>query len=131
MCYCVDLIAYLDDDKNELPYPCEDCPYYVKKTGVCTLDVEKSLQRAAEKIKATHPIMNNPLTIEQLKLLKKGDWVWIIDKELPINTGYYKIKSINVTHILLQQGLAENLIPYALYGKEWIAYKNKEQAEQK
>lgn len=75
----------------------------------------------------------NSLTIEQLKALEVGDWVWIKDtgdKDFCILTGYYQIKGLNETHIHLKQGLAVDIIPYALYGK-WLAYKNKEQAETK
>lgn len=69
-----------------------------------------------------------PLTIEQLKALEVGDWVWIIDKECPRYTGYYKIDLFEVSHLKLLQGLGVTLISYATYGEEWLAYKNKEQA---
>lgn len=70
-----------------------------------------------------------PLTIEQLKALKTGDWVWIIDIESPKHgSGYWQIHGFAKTHIHLNQGEARWVVPKALYGKDWIAYKNKEEA---
>ena len=51
MDYCDKLIAYLDDNTDELPFPCERCAYWIEKTDGCTLETEKQLQRAVEKIK--------------------------------------------------------------------------------
>lgn len=76
-----------------------------------------------------------PLTIEELKSLEAGDWVWIIllDKmfRLKVETedvgeGYYqkynnRRKDAYVTFHL-------NFY-YKDYGTKWLAYKNKEQAE--
>lgn len=71
-----------------------------------------------------------PLTIEQLKALKVGDWVWIVDIESPKHgSGYWQIHGFAKTHIHFNQESAISLMPEALYGKEWVAYKNKEVAE--
>lgn len=71
-----------------------------------------------------------PLTIEQLKSLEVGDWVWVVDIESPKHgSGYWQVHGFAETHIHLNQGTARWVAPKALYGKEWLAYKNKEQAE--
>lgn len=59
-----------------------------------------------------------PLTIEQLKALEVGDWVWVIQVGNDKSGGYMTISAINQK-------------AYSHYGKEWLAYKNKEQAETK
>lgn len=70
-----------------------------------------------------------PLTIEELKALEVGDWVWIVDKEIPQYTGYYKIDLFAISHLHIVQGLGKTVIPFSTYGEQWLAYKNKEQAE--
>lgn len=67
--------------------------------------------------------MTKQLTLEQVQALKVGDWIWIIDNEIPINTGYYKVEAKIKSHIRLSQGQLA-LLPFACYGKEWLAYKN-------
>lgn len=98
------------------------------------LGIDKIVDRLAEledKLESgeLREVNNKPLLLDELKGLQKGDWIWFVDKEAECNTGYYKIKSINISHILLQQGLTQLLFPYALYGMGWIAYKTKEAAE--
>ena len=78
--------------------------------------------------------MNKPLTIEQLKALQVGDWVWIkfeednpIDKRYASQERYFQIiEPENDTAIRFN-----NYVPmqYADYGTKWTAYKNKEEAE--
>ncbi len=75
--------------------------------------------------------MSKPLTIEELKALKKGDWVYVVDNELPQYTGYYKIDLFAISHLHIVQGLRKAVIPFSKYGKTWLAYKNKEEAEGK
>ena len=75
--------------------------------------------------------MSKPLTIKELKALPLGEWVWIVDKETPQHTGYYKIDLFAVSHLHLVQGLSKAVIPFSTYGTEWFAYKNKEEAEGK
>ena len=78
-----------------------------------------------------------PLTIERLKSLEVGDWVWIIVlKEDWVN------KAHNGKYYQIQQSLDELIdkelwcgwqgygtaFEYSNYGTKWLAYKNKEQA---
>lgn len=72
-----------------------------------------------------------PLTIEELKNLEVGDWVWIIDTDS--GNGTYA-QTFCVGKDMLQFSTALNMLPphiYSDYGKTWLAYKNKEQAEAK
>lgn len=73
-----------------------------------------------------------PLTIEQLKKLEVGDWVWIVSLEK--NVGVYSkieeyIDPITMRQFTQLKGLRG--LSYDNYGKKWLAYKNKEQAEAK
>ena len=76
--------------------------------------------------------MNKPLTIEELKALKEDDWVWVVVKENAYpksaqETGYCMIGQS-------KDGIGCGYmckVLYTDYGKTWIAYKNKEQAEGK
>lgn len=65
-----------------------------------------------------------PLSIEEIKQLKVGDWVWVIGIERKFNE-YGQIKCNSQEKWV--GGTYEYL--YFNYGKTWIAYKNKEQAE--
>lgn len=80
-----------------------------------------------------------PLTIEQLKALEVGDWVWVIvlkgDNVNDEHSGrYYHIQpnmgfeSTELWCGWLGYGTA---FKYSDYGKMWLVYKNKEQAEAK
>lgn len=73
--------------------------------------------------------MSKPLTIEELKALPVGDWVWVVN--LQEKSGVYHRKSFNSDKELLVISIAMAGFPYYNYGKTWIAYKNKEQAEGK
>lgn len=66
-----------------------------------------------------------PLTIEQLKALEVGDWVYVIDLKRK-NYAAYVQKDTKATDKFNQ--LTWTLF-YCYYGKQWFAYKNKEQAE--
>lgn len=79
-----------------------------------------------------------PLTIDELRALKAGDWVWVIIKQpvagdLPHDGRYYQsanyefMKNKNKRHVF--NGYSR-FYPYSAYGTKWIAYKNKEQAEE-
>lgn len=67
-----------------------------------------------------------PLTIEELKALPVGDWVWE-------NKGkVYEFIKDNTNEFLLT--LCDGMLDrhyYSDYGIKWLAYKNKEQAEAK
>lgn len=70
-----------------------------------------------------------PLTIEELKALPVGDWVWFID--LNENTGSYKqINDIceEDDWMWFEEDCSASY--YSDYGTKWIAYKNKEMAEE-
>ena len=66
-----------------------------------------------------------PLTIEELKALEVGDWVWVKDLT---RSGYaaYVQKDTKSNEKFNQLSWA---LFYSGYGKTWLAYKNKEQAE--
>lgn len=70
-----------------------------------------------------------PLTIEQLKALEIGDWVWITD--VNSNLGDYARKSVRFDENEFQYETIEtyDAYDYSDYGTKWLAYKNKEQAE--
>lgn len=65
-----------------------------------------------------------PLTIEELKALEVGDWVWE-DKSKVYE--FVKDKTDEFLLILVDGILDRHY--YSDYGKTWLAYKNKEQAE--
>lgn len=78
--------------------------------------------------------MNKPLTIEQLKTLKEDDWIYI--KDLEFGNDFYatvtdtylgeSAKYINIASAGWYQEFW-----FESYGTEWLAYKNKEEAEGK
>lgn len=76
-----------------------------------------------------------PLTIEQLKSLEVGDWVWIIDFEKtvykPISDSgkYFQIHYTGQNTLQFYNGNNDLLVLFSDYGTKWLAYKNKEQAE--
>ena len=65
-----------------------------------------------------------PLTIEQLKSLEMGDWVWIVEYNGTF-CYYAKIENTNGSCFSLDN----TDLYYSNYGTKWVAYKNKEQAE--
>ena len=68
-----------------------------------------------------------PLTIEQLKALKSGDYIWAIFKGYK-EGGYLQIfDSLGERYFLADAHTMD--ITMEDYGKKWFAYKNKEQAE--
>lgn len=69
-----------------------------------------------------------PLTIEQLKELPVGDWVWFIRGDI---SSYRQIASKDPCGCLLESRPYESWLNYSDYGKMWLAYKNKEHAEVK
>ncbi|MDE6399132.1 MAG: hypothetical protein K2L51_07410, partial [Clostridiales bacterium] len=72
-----------------------------------------------------------PLTIEQLKSLEVGDWVWIVD-ELSNIKGYAQVeasKAIGDKGFIIPTKRSYGFGYYDTYGTKWLAYKNKEQAE--
>lgn len=73
-----------------------------------------------------------PLTIEQLKSLEAGDWVWISRLNNKRASGY--VTDINFTERMFtckSVNRVSTTARIADYGTKWLAYKNKEQAETK
>lgn len=71
-----------------------------------------------------------PLTIEQLKALPVGEWVWL--KRQRVSSTYAKIMAKSREEIRLYiANKFECGFECSDYGTKWIAYKNKEQAEAK
>lgn len=81
--------------------------------------------------------MNKPLTIEQLKALEVGEWVWLICiREGRHSDGFYVRKegrAFNDTKFVYDHINCDDyeVDYYSNYGKTWLAYKNKEAAEGK
>jgi len=77
-------------------------------------------------------IKGKPLTVEELKALKAGDWVWLVADK---TQGYaYKLEpslcSPEKEWLMLKTYYNfRRALTYANYGTKWIAYKNKEEAE--
>ena len=75
-----------------------------------------------------------PLTIDELKALQVGDWVWVVDKTsefLGERTYYSQILFNPIDDIGAVLGSDEQhcgCYNMSNYGKTWRAYKNKEQA---
>lgn len=72
------------------------------------------------------------LTIEQIKNLPHKDWLWVID--LKTKTGMYGqilvdniIGDRDCRYMCIDNRNAE--IDFSTYGKNWVAYKNKEQVD--
>lgn len=70
-----------------------------------------------------------PLTIEELKALQVGDWVWITTSG-NIGGFYGQIDEDSDCNMLCVMGESMPFV-YRKYGKMWLAYKNKEFAESK
>lgn len=78
-----------------------------------------------------------PLTIEELKALPIGDWVWIVVLKSDCinkahNGKYYHIQhcgSFGDKELWCGWQGYGTAFEYSDYGTKWIAYKNKEQAE--
>lgn len=69
-----------------------------------------------------------PLTIEQLKELPVGEWVWIVDKN---DKSYYAEIAAHCEEVFaIATYLTISTHFYSEYGKTWLAYKNKEEAEE-
>lgn len=70
-----------------------------------------------------------PLTIEELRALQVGDWVWVV--ELDKSYSHY-VQLREVDYKIYGEWLhGYKSYEFASYGTKWLAYKNKEQAEQK
>lgn len=72
-------------------------------------------------------IESKPLTVEELKVLKRHDWIWLVES----GHGIYRvIQHSTDSNIYVSSPCAElKTFDYVDYGTKWIAYKNKEEAE--
>lgn len=73
-----------------------------------------------------------PLTIDELKSLEIGDWVWISRLNNKRASGY--VTDINFTAKMFtckSVNRVSTTARIADYGTKWLAYKNKEMAESK
>ncbi|MCI8945074.1 MAG: hypothetical protein HFE33_05335 [Clostridia bacterium] len=77
------------------------------------------------------------MTIEQLKSFEVGDWVWIVTLEdyyrpndVPYGEYHRIVGTCSHYYFEVNYGTTDFYeLPYCNYGKTWLAYKNKEQAE--
>lgn len=77
--------------------------------------------------------MSKPLSIEELKALQVGDWVWIDFGEDYIGKYCRKVDNSRDNEFIYDTiwDCRGEVLAYSNYGKTWTAYKNKEQAESK
>lgn len=78
-----------------------------------------------------------PLSVEELKALEVGDWVWVVDFAEQIQ--FYARHDEECEIVLIGESMADEwayttadsfgAYDYSHYGDTWLAYKNKEQAE--
>lgn len=74
-----------------------------------------------------------PLTIEELKSLEGGDWVWLCGKYENFGeySEYREIDEVRDDCLVFAVSVNRVWFEYSGYGTKWLAYKNKEQAETK
>ena len=76
--------------------------------------------------------MNKHLTIDELKALEVGDWVWIkYQFENTLENFYAQVRCNSSEKKYLKHYAGNAHLVFWTYGKTWLAYKNKEQAEAK
>lgn len=77
-----------------------------------------------------------PLTIEELRALPAGDWIWFVcltDYFMLKRQAFYFEKEGNDDDSNGIYGDSRHLVgflPFDCYGKDWVAYKNKEESEE-
>ena len=73
-----------------------------------------------------------PLTVEELRAISLGDWVWIVYADVEIYAKKCELCSTdkNDEKEIFNVPFTDANFEYSDYGKSWIAYKNKEQAEE-
>ena len=71
-----------------------------------------------------------PLTIEQIKVLKQDDYVWMVFKEWGKRAGLYGhvVNSHDEELVIDYNLIDDDFVRYlhSDYGKTWLVYKNKE-----
>ena len=72
--------------------------------------------------------MSKPLTVEEVRALSFGDWVWLNDG---VNTGYRFVLDTDGQFSYTDSDMVNYSLErdYAEYGVGWFAYRNKEEAE--
>lgn len=73
--------------------------------------------------------MSKPLTIDELKALPVGEWIWVEYDEYRLDGGCVRICSIDNECLIIQNTIPSTTYLFSDYGTKWFAYKNKEQAE--
>lgn len=68
-----------------------------------------------------------PLSIEEIKQLKENEWLYIVSDIY--KTTYWNVFFINTDFIIMYTPYDSKQFKFEEYGKTWLAYKNKEQAE--
>lgn len=72
-----------------------------------------------------------PLTIEQLKALPVGEWVWVATVDGKYGAYGRVCQKFDDDNFRVETIESYLVDPYETYGTKWLAYKNKEQAEAK
>lgn len=83
-------------------------------------------------------IKGNPLNVDDIKELKPGDWVWVVTtfggsnvyRQISPSTTEDVIEFFNIHYVGTPKELRWNYLTLRDYGTRWVAYKNKEQAEE-
>lgn len=70
-----------------------------------------------------------PLSIEELKSLADYDWVWIVEKKTNKGTYMQICRWFDKDERIAMSSVGNEQCDFSIYGKTWLAYKNKEQAE--
>lgn len=71
------------------------------------------------------------LTIEELKSLKTYEWVWVDILGQKNKSTYVCIFKCNNETLIWLEGDNSYRLDFSDYGKTWLAFKNKEEAEGK
>lgn len=71
--------------------------------------------------------MNKPLTIEELKAMNAGDWIWLVFPTLKV--GEYAQVISTTPNFVMKRLKGQSTAGYYNYNDIWLAYKNKERAE--
>lgn len=69
---------------------------------------------------------STPFTVPELKMLDAYEWVWITSGNGRCGSYVMKYKKSNDYAFYATE---YSIYPYATYGKTWLAFKNKEEAE--
>lgn len=75
--------------------------------------------------------MSKPLTIDELKALPVGDWVYVMTADGKYGAYGRVCEKFDDDNFRVETIESYLVDPYSDYGTKWLAYKNKEQAETK